>query len=289
MSGPQLVAVGWGGEWGVVVRSQMRLDVGGIADEKQIFDGDLMCMTKLSVHAAIGQASQLKMCLKTHGCPHVDMRDQDGDRAALHWAAARGRTRCAELLLEFGADHTLPDADGRTPLELAERYGHGTVAFVLRYGRPLKDPRCILEDSGITDASLHAALDQPGQLKHMLGRRSADPHARDADGDRTPLHWAAARGHVRCARVLLKAGASLDAPDSDGRTPEQLALTLRHAETYLLLVAVHEERTLCASSPDARTHMISVLKRRKGLFNSPRSPLGSIRERLASGRRSRDH
>lgn len=43
-------------------------------------------------------------------------------------------------------------------------------------------------------------------------------NTRNAEGA-TPLHCAAERGHVRCIKVLLKNGASINAKDLSGRRP----------------------------------------------------------------------
>ena len=77
---------------------------------------------------------------------------------------------------------------------------------------------------GLRDLSLHAALDHPGQLSALLkwpeGQGLND---RDEDGDRTPLHWSAARGHQMCVEVLLAAGADASIEDSGGHTAGELA------------------------------------------------------------------
>ena len=62
-----------------------------------------------------------------------------------------------------------------------------------------------LQDLGPSKLSLHAALNECGALRTALA--TFDPNTRDPDGDRCPLHWAAARGHMKCALALLKAGA----------------------------------------------------------------------------------
>ena len=71
--------------------------------------------------------------------------------------------------------------------------------------------------------SLHAALGQRQQLAADLSLRRGKVDARDEDGDRCPLHWAAARGHTDCALLLLKAGADPSMRDANGRTCEELA------------------------------------------------------------------
>jgi ankyrin repeat protein len=58
----------------------------------------------------------------------------------------------------------------------------------------------------------------PERVRDLL---AADPelaHASDSDG-RTALHYAAARGHIGVATVLLRGGAAIDAREEDGETP----------------------------------------------------------------------
>jgi len=63
-----------------------------------------------------------------------------------------------------------------------------------------------------------------------------DPNKRDPDGERTPLHWAAARGHSRCAVVLLKAGADpAQRERSSGLTCARLAAAHGHERLATLL------------------------------------------------------
>lgn len=52
----------------------------------------------------------------------------DGRGGLLLWSARRGRLAMVELLLAFGADRTVKDRAGKTPLELAEAGGHTAVA-----------------------------------------------------------------------------------------------------------------------------------------------------------------
>jgi ankyrin repeat protein len=118
--------------WSAHLRD-IRLDIGECADEKAIPDGDLNLLSALSVHSAIGQTQSLKSVLRMTTPSSPNRRDNDGDRVPLHWAAARGHMPCVEMLLQAGADANVPDASGATPLELAERCGHETVAFLLRY------------------------------------------------------------------------------------------------------------------------------------------------------------
>eukprot|EP00908_Phaeocystis_cordata_P023712 Transcript_6168.p1 GENE.Transcript_6168~~Transcript_6168.p1 ORF type:complete len:195 (+),score=31.76 Transcript_6168:44-628(+) len=71
----------------------------------------------------------------------------------------------------------------------------------VKFEHPLPDLKQLTSQHGL---SLHSALNNQGQLKELLKRRATnDPNVHDSDGDRTPLHWCAARGHTRCAELLL--------------------------------------------------------------------------------------
>jgi ankyrin repeat protein len=56
----------------------------------------------------------------------------DGRGTALHEAARAGQKQVVEILLKAGADRTVRDGDGKTPLDLAVASGHAGVAELLR-------------------------------------------------------------------------------------------------------------------------------------------------------------
>ena len=84
----------------------------------------------------------------------------------------------------------------------------------------------------------HACLTSPispqmrtaiSALRSALATKTYKVNRRDADGDRCPLHWAAARGHTRCAVALLKAGADPTMFEvSSGLTCSELAASRGH-------------------------------------------------------------
>ena len=84
-----------------------------------------------------------------------------------------------------------------------------------------EDPKTMFE--GLDGASVQAGLNHVKQLTVLLQRSPGAANVRDADGDRRPLHWAAARGHVRCVQLLLRAGADTRALDVNGCTAADLA------------------------------------------------------------------
>ena len=70
---------------------------------------------------------------------------------------------------------------------------------------------------GMQELSAFAALGSVEQLKRLL-HSGCDPNIRDSDADRTPLHWAAIRGHTKCVEKLLAWGAERSITDAHGRT-----------------------------------------------------------------------
>jgi ankyrin repeat protein len=161
------------------------------------------------------------------------------DEAPLHVAARRWDVAIAAYLVQHGADVHRRRADGRTPHTLAELHGNRDVAAWLRaHGAQDELSRldrfvaaCARADGTAADdllradpelrASLrpehHLMLQRPAEsgdaavLETMLAR-GFDPHVADRDGV-TPLHRASMAGFPEAVRVLLAAGARLDALD----------------------------------------------------------------------------
>lgn len=75
----------------------------------------------------------------------------------------------------------------------------------------------------------------------LLCKRYTSEIVRLKDGrERTPLHIAAAKGHVDCASLLLREGAEVEAGDEEDRTP--------------LIVSAQNGQTSVAGRLSARPH-----------------------------------
>ncbi|RQM21065.1 hypothetical protein B5M09_010135 [Aphanomyces astaci] len=74
------------------------------------------------------------------------------------------------------------------------------------------------------------------KMKAYLGWGDVDTMGEQSNGlfHRTPLHWAAIRGHVNAARMLLKAGAKVNAVDSWHQSPLTWACYLNRTELVYL-------------------------------------------------------
>ena len=216
----------------------------------------------LSLCVASNQLSQVRELLNLGH--DVNTVDADGDRAPLHWAAARGHRECIDLLLKAGADKTARDAEGRTPSELAVECDRSAIHDLLKYGAPREDSKKMTGTEG--PVSMRCALGNPQELTSLLRafeiekRKRAselekDPrlrqlfsvNKRDADGDRFPLHWAAARGSTACVNILIEAGANIGALDANGNTAAALAFQFNQRATHEVLLRAIADLPIKAS------------------------------------------
>ncbi|GIL53751.1 hypothetical protein Vafri_9349 [Volvox africanus] len=151
---------------------------------------------------------------------HLNMQDAEGI-TALSLACRYGHVDCCRLLLANGSARTLSDARGNTPLHYAALRGHLGVLFMLL--DEFMEPGQEEEFNGYVDARNHAGCTplhyavwgrQSGSVQVLL-QHGADVMPRNSLPAQeltppvmvvgsTPLHLAAARGHVEICRILLK-------------------------------------------------------------------------------------
>ena len=129
---------------------------------------------------------------------------------------------CLEALLEHGADLSVADAAGRTPLFVACATNR---------------PAC---------ASLIMEVLEMHEIGHDLADGSCRATA-DRRGD-TPLHAAACNGALECVRLLLEAGTPADTRNARGWTAEELARWGRHGEAAKLLAEFRLHGTVAFDS-----------------------------------------
>ena len=175
----------------------------------------------------------------------------------LHVAATKGNLGTTQLLMNMGADLNSRDGRQRTPLYCAAINGHALVVGVLmEAGADLNLPG---RDYGLELTPLTAAVargrerDSDGQLeviRMMIEFGGVDVNFPD-EGGATPLHWNCPRDpcvfenkYLEKIKVLVAAGANLEARDSDGRTPLNACVDWVYPE-YI--------RTLLSHGADANT------------------------------------
>ena len=146
--------------------------------------------------AALGRPDALEAAM-TSG-DHVDSYAYDG-WTPLHLAAFFGHARLVDGLLDAGAS---PDAISRnalanTPLHAAVAGGHAEVSLLLiERGANVTVP----DAGGHTPLHVAAEGGNVSVVKALL-ERGADPHLPDKE-DKTPLSRAAARGHTAVVDVI---------------------------------------------------------------------------------------
>ena len=229
-----------------------------------------------AVHVACGGAdAATAVLLLDHAGPSaVHARDGAG-ATPLHAAAARWRRRtCAMLvgrgacvdavddegttpllaacgeeqaawgvardLLEAGADPTLADGCGETPLHAAASRGDaGLAEALLRKGACAAACDC----DGETPLIRAATFAEDRRTVDVLLRASRARVDAASDCDQaTALHRACDGGVLEVVRVLAEAGASLEALDSEERTPRMVAVEMGHVEAATLLDNVEAYR-----------------------------------------------
>nr|GMD00514.1 serine/threonine-protein phosphatase 6 regulatory ankyrin repeat subunit B-like [Ipomoea batatas] len=180
----------------------------------------------------------------------VDTRSIDG-RTALYRAVVNGDCQMVEMLVEMGADPTVTDNLGHSPIGVARDKGQeGIVKIIERGEQVLQAARqgdlrlleSLLEKGAITTfcdqyglTPLHvAAIKGIKDAVMILVDFGADIERQDAGGH-TPLHLAVEGGCAHTVEVLINRGADVNATNIKGLTPLSIARLLNYEDISQLL------------------------------------------------------
>lgn len=176
------------------------------------------------------------MLLDPEKCPGVDINalDSEGNTPLMRALGDRKKTAAASLILEHKPelDHR-SQKDGRTALLMAINTGCTDLALKMIW---LGADASLAEDCGMTplmsaslagyDAVVDAILEETG---------GADIDLKNASG-RTALHIAAGRGQKKVVERLIAAGADVNIADADGATALMAAVESGKTGSVKLLI-----------------------------------------------------
>lgn len=139
--------------------------------------------------AEYGQLSVVEQLFHDHRL-HVDATGHSDQRSALHLAASNDHVKILEFLHEHGADLTLLDCKGRTPLHASvENSGrYLSLQFLLKQNVNVH----VTDDHGLTVwhlAALKGNTHALSILKESIPENQMCPRPKDNEG-LTPLHYA---------------------------------------------------------------------------------------------------
>lgn len=196
--------------------------------------------TPLMLAAEARQPDLCDVLLASGARPNVACGDLR--QTPLHSAATMGDTAICRALIEAGADPSAQDALNRAPLHFAAEGGHVDVIRLLaEHPSVLQNDlnRIVLNFHSPLYNAVSSAKDNKPQALEAL-KLLLDLGA-DIQKSKGLLHTAAHMGHLGAARVLIEAGADVQAPDDHGQTPLHFAalpiLTSRTASAQKVEIA----------------------------------------------------
>jgi len=200
-------------------------------------------------------------------------RDRSEEKnIALMEAASAGDVKEATKLIRMGADVNARNHSGCTPVDVAMSNNRADMVKrlvdagadvdlrvaaylgdaeaarkLIKAGEPVNGP------GGYGDTPLHfAAMRGNVTVAGILIAGGADVDANDRYWDQTPLHLAAARGHKDIVELLIAKGAPVDNKDGAAMTPLHRAVASGDKETIESLIkhgANVSEQTMNGGSP----------------------------------------
>jgi ankyrin repeat protein len=184
-------------------------------------------MNALHVASRYAETTDLIDAILDTGKIDINGGDNKYGRTPLHWAImGTNRDINARHLIRKGADPTIADEEGDTPLHYAVLYAEKIKEINLILENFLVDINC-RGDKGRT--ALHHAIEARNVITvRYLLKKGADPNVADENGA-TPLHLAAEKDYdydtTELIDIILETGkCNINGVDSNGRTPLHYAI-----------------------------------------------------------------
>ena len=144
----------------------------------------------------------------------------ENSTTALMRASENGHQECLSLLIELGADVNVSDENGPTALFYAASAGHpNCLDLLLKAGADVNISRCSTSPLNVAIRSSKFSTECINALIGVGGKLNK----RGKDGD-APLLAAISQGKRECMKLLLKADADVNKPDTSSKTPLMRAI-----------------------------------------------------------------
>lgn len=170
-------------------------------------------------------------------------------------AASQSDKEMVEILLEGNASPLIKTEAGDTAYSLAMDSGRKVVAFMIAeaavlHGIEMADTKVVVEylrhgayvdirnAAGYTPLIVAASIGDVDAVKDIV-KMKADCNRVENDGW-SALHFAAVRGDIKLAEILLKANAAPGIVALDGRTPRAIAEAAGHKDFVKIIPDVIE-------------------------------------------------
>ncbi len=152
----------------------------------------------------------------------VNARQPDG-ATALHWAAYADDAETTALLIRAGANVNVTNDHGVSPLAIAATQGNANILDQLMKAGADPNDKLNEVNSGETPL-MHAARAGRADAVRLLLLAGARVNASEGWNGQTALHWAAAEGQGAVVETLIEGGADIRQRSNAGSTPFMFAV-----------------------------------------------------------------
>ncbi len=214
----------------------------GVERDKELMLRNILRATEIAKQdAELKEVLEIAEILKA---PGFDLHRKDGtEKTALHKAVIAGQQHLVELFAtlhvqdallspsKWGSFLEVKDAEGMTALQYAVLKNYCEIFKILvRAGANIQ----VVDEKKRTLLILAVENAGKGLIEALLhlGFSLND----SADGDYTPLQYAAMYGNIKALELLLELGAALDISDKHDRTALTIAVARGNIEFFELLI-----------------------------------------------------